>query len=147
MNFSGTRYGRDVLERILASEYLDTYVLECRDRFGSYGIIGFSIVDRRGPRMTDLMFSCRVQSKRVEHAFLTYLFRRYAHSGSEFWANYRKTSRNAASGQVFVDVGMEEVETKEGVTSLILKQGRAPEDEGVITIHAEGLEDERAVPD
>ena len=51
--------------------------LVASDRFGSYGVIGFSIVDRREPRMTDLMFSCRVQSKRVEHAFLAYLLGKY----------------------------------------------------------------------
>jgi FkbH-like protein len=137
MNFSGTRYDRDVLERIVESDHLDTYVLECRDRFGSYGIVGFSIVDRREPRMTDLMFSCRVQSKRVEHAFLAHLFERYGSAGAEFRANYRKTTRNAASGRVFEDVGMEEVETRDGVTSLVLRQGHAPADDGVVTIISE----------
>ena len=88
--------------------------------------------------MTDLMFSCRVQSKRVEHAFLTYLFQRYSSStDGEFWANYRKTSRNAASGRVFADVGMEEVDTRDGVTSLVLRQGRAPSDDGIVTISTE----------
>ena len=108
MNFSGTRYDHEVLERMLTVPHLDTFVLECRDRFGSYGVIGFSIVDRREPRLTDLMFSCRIQSKRVEHAFLRYLFGRYMDApGRDFWANYRKTTRNAPSGQVFADLGME----------------------------------------
>src|ERR1700728_963052 len=70
MNFSGNRYDREVLRKLLSNPDMDTFVLSCEDRFGSYGVIGFSIVDRREPRMTDLMFSCRVQSKRVEHAFL-----------------------------------------------------------------------------
>ncbi len=102
MNFSGNRYDREVLRKLLASPYLDTFVLSCEDRFGSYGVIGFSIVDRREPRMTDLMFSCRIQSKRVEHAFLASVIRRYiAETGKDFYANYRKTPRNAPSGQVF----------------------------------------------
>ncbi len=135
MNFSGTRYDRDTLERIMATEHLDSYVLECRDRFGSYGIVGFSIVDRREPRMTDLMFSCRVQSKRVEHAFLTYLFERYSgSSNAEFWANYRKTTRNAASGRVFEDVGMEEVATQEGVTSLVRRDAGKIQPDGIVSI-------------
>jgi FkbH-like protein len=138
MNFSGTRYDRDVLAGIVGSEHLDTYVLECRDRFGSYGIVGFSIVDRREPRMTDLMFSCRVQSKRVEHAFLSYLFQRYSSStNGDFWANYRRTPRNAPSGQVFADMGMEEVETRDGVTSLIFRRGRPAVDDHIVAITTE----------
>jgi FkbH-like protein len=135
MNFSGNKYDRDVLERLMAVEYMDTYVLECRDRFGSYGIIGFSIVDRREPRMTDLMFSCRVQSKRVEHAFLTYLFRHYRTlTDAEFHANYRKTPRNAPSGQVFADVGMQEVDTRDGVTSLVLRKDQIVLSDDIVTI-------------
>ena len=94
MNFSGNRYDRSVLKQILSTSYLDTYVLDVEDRFGTYGVVGFCIVDNRVPLMTDLMFSCRIQSKRVEHAFLAYLIRKYiARTGKEFWANYRKTPR------------------------------------------------------
>ena len=42
MNFSGNRYEKSVLERILSTPELDTYVLDVEDRFGSYGIVGFS---------------------------------------------------------------------------------------------------------
>lgn len=135
MNFSGTRYDREILRSILTTPYLNTYVLSCEDRFGSYGIVGFSIVDAREPRMTDLMFSCRVQSKRIEHAFLGHIIRTYIHStGKAFFANYRKTSRNAPSGRVFQDVGMEELETVDGVTSLVFPRDREVLDDGVISI-------------
>ncbi len=106
MNFSGTRYDRDLLRKVCQTPYFDTYVISCRDRFGSYGVIGFSIVDSREPRMTDLMFSCRVQSKRVEHAFLAYILRKYiADFHRDFHADYRETPRNAPSGRVFRDTG------------------------------------------
>ncbi len=135
MNFSGNRYDRDVLKAILATPYLDTYVLSCEDRFGSYGVIGFSIVDSREPRMTDLMFSCRIQSKRVEHAFLGYVVKRYfGNSEKDFWANYRKTPRNAPSGQVFADLGVEEIEVSGGVTSLVFRRNKNLPDDGVIQI-------------
>lgn len=135
MNFSGNRYDRDVLRKLLSSPHLDTFVLSCEDRFGSYGVIGFSIVDSREPRMTDLMFSCRIQSKRVEHAFLGWLIRKYmAETNRDFYANYRKTSRNAFSGQVFTDLAMEEVEDRDGVLSLRFGAGREVLDDGVIEI-------------
>ncbi len=142
MNFSGNRYSRELLHQILSSSHLDTYVLDCQDRFGSYGVIGFSIVDRREVCMTDLMFSCRVQSKRVEHAFLAFLIRKYlAESGPDFYANYRRTARNAASGAVFADFGMQETCLIDGVSRLVFRKDRQPPDDGIIqvTIHPDVL--------
>jgi FkbH-like protein len=135
MNFSGNRYDREVLRNLLSVPYIDTFVLSCEDRFGSYGVIGFSIVDCREPRMTDLMFSCRIQSKRVEHAFLASVIRRYiAETGKDFFANYRKTPRNAPSGQVFADLSMEEIGSSEGVLSLRFPKEKAVADDGVIHV-------------
>jgi FkbH-like protein len=140
MNFSGNRYDREVLKVIISTPYLDTYVLDCEDRFGSYGVVGFSIVDSREPRMTDLMFSCRIQSKRVEHAFLGHIAQKYiTESGRDFYANYRKTPRNAPSGKVFDDLGMETASIKDGVSSLVFSKDReVPDDEIVhIVVHAQ----------
>jgi FkbH-like protein len=140
MNFSGNRYDREVLKVIISTPYLDTYVLDCEDRFGSYGVVGFSIVDSREPRMTDLMFSCRIQSKRVEHAFLGHIAQKYiTESGRDFHANYRKTPRNAPSGKVFDDLGMETASIKDGVSSLVFSKDReVPDDEIVhIVVHAQ----------
>jgi predicted enzyme involved in methoxymalonyl-ACP biosynthesis len=138
MNFSGNRYDRHVLEKILATPHLNTYVLSCEDLFGSYGIVGFSIIDIREPRMTDLMFSCRVQSKRVEHAFLGHVIRKcIRESGKDFFANYRKTPRNAPAGKVFADLGMEEVEESDGVKSLVFRRNKQLTDDGIIKVVAQ----------
>ncbi len=138
MNFSGNRYDRSVLKQILSTPYLDTYVLDVEDRFGTYGVVGFCIVDRRVPLMTDLMFSCRIQSKRVEHAFLSHIIRKYiSEMDRDFWANYRRTPRNAPSGRVFTDLGMQESENKDGVSRLMFPKVRIVPDDGVvkITVH------------
>lgn len=135
MNFSGNRYSREVLQEIMATAHLDTYVITCEDRFGSYGIVGFSIVDRREPRMTDLMFSCRVQSKRVEHAFLSFLARRYVSElGRDFLANYRRTERNAPAGRVFADLGMREIGTHGGISEWACPKEAVPQDDGICEI-------------
>jgi FkbH-like protein len=135
MNFSGNRYERETLRRLLDNSHLDTFVLSCEDRFGSYGVIGFCIVDRREPLMTDLMFSCRAQSKRVEHAFLAAVIRRYIdETGNDFYANYRKTPRNAQSGRVFDHLTMEQVENRDGVLSLRFRKEWAVPDDGVIEV-------------
>jgi FkbH-like protein len=135
MNFSGNRYDRAVLKTIMETPHWDTYVVSCEDRFGSYGVVGFSIVDSREPRMTDLMFSCRIQSKRVEHSFLSHIIRRYFEkSDKNFFANYRKTPRNAPSGKVFEDLGMEEIGVSDSVTSLVFPRSKKIPDDGIIRI-------------
>ncbi len=135
MNFSGNRYDRETLENVLRTPYLDTYVMSCQDRFGTYGVIGFSLVDRREPRMTDLMFSCRVQSKRVEHAFLAYVLSKYiSETGKDFYASYHKTSRNAPSGRVFDDVGMEEMGVQDGVINLAFRRNQFVPDDQLIRV-------------
>jgi FkbH-like protein len=135
MNFSGNRYDRTKLSEILQNHSLDTYVIKCDDLFGSYGVVGFAIVDSREPRLTDLMFSCRIQSKRVEHAFLSYVLAKYTSEGKEsFYADYRKTPRNAPSGQVFEDVGFTETAIVNGVSKLEVRSSSVAPPDGVLQI-------------
>ena len=138
MNFSGNRYSMDELRKVATNPSLDTYVLRCQDRFGSYGIVGFSVVQREPARMLDLMFSCRVQGKRVEHAFLAWLLRKYTGGAhQDFLANLRRTKKNAPSAAVFADLGFEEVDTTEGLTTLLYRASRPIADDGVIDIRTE----------
>ena len=133
MNFSGNRYDRKQLEQILSSQRLHSFVLDSEDRFGSYGTIGFSVIDAREPRMQDLMFSCRIKAKRVEHAFLTYVLSKYLpNTPSGFYVNYRKTPRNLQSGKVFEDFGFELISEKEGVLNLVFRKYREIPDDKLI---------------
>jgi FkbH-like protein len=135
MNFSGNRYSREVLEEILQRRDFDTFVLSCKDRFGTYGTVGFALVDPKEPRLTDLMFSCRIQAKRVEHAFLVYLISHYHRlTKRDFQADYRKTPRNEQSGRVFEDIGMRSTGVIDGVTKLVCPFGAELSDEKIIRI-------------
>lgn len=128
MNFSGNRYPRQQLTELRKASAHETYVMECRDRFGSYGIVGFAVVDVGEPRLLDLMFSCRVQAKHVEHAFLAFIISKHARTPSrDFHANYRRTKKNESSGRVFEDVGFEVISEHDGVLNL-----KFPADRGVI---------------
>lgn len=141
MNFSGNRYDRNVLKQIITNPSLDTYVLEVEDRFGSYGIVGFSIVDNRKPLITDLMFSCRVQSKRVEHAFLAWVVRKYIReTGQDMWAIYRRTERNAPAGKVFEDLAMKEVAIADGVSTLVFPSDQPIPEDGIVQISVQTRE-------
>jgi FkbH-like protein len=109
MNFSGNRYSKQELIEILNDPLYESYSLECQDKYGDYGTVGFCIVDTRKVQIIDLAFSCRVQSKRVEHAFICWLMRRFQLKGhTSFFASYKKTERNAQSGKVFDDLGFTE---------------------------------------
>jgi len=135
LNFSGNRYHKDQLTEIMRSTFLETYVIDCTDRFGQYGIVGFAVVDAREPRLLDLMFSCRIQGKRVEHAVLACLLNRFVvGEGRDFHANYRRTAKNAPGGKVFEDIGFESVAEDNGITSLVFCYGREIADDHILKI-------------
>jgi FkbH-like protein len=135
MNFSGNRYAEEELRALLPREEMSGLVIACRDRFGDYGIVGFAVVDTRQPCLVDLMFSCRVQAKRVEHAVLAFVLQRFGANGTrDFFAKYRKTERNAAAGKVFEEVGFERAGESDGVLSLAFRKGRAVAGDGIVRI-------------
>jgi FkbH-like protein len=134
MNFSGNRYSRAQLREFIEDRTIDTYVIECVDRFGSYGTVGFCVVNLQDTRMIDLMFSCRVQGKRVEHAFLTHLIRRFEGEKSTFLVDYRRTKKNAGPGKVFEDLGFESKGESGGVTRLEYQSARSLPDESIVVI-------------
>jgi FkbH-like protein len=135
MNFSGNRYDRARLAELLQSLHLDTYVIKCQDKFGSYGVVGFAIIDKREPRLTDLMFSCRIQAKRVEHTFLAYIIDKYtSQTQPAFFANYRRTSRNEPSGRVFTDLGFQESTLIDGVSLLTITRDAVSSEDRIIHV-------------
>ena len=75
LNFSGRKYTRDEVGEILGDENLEKLVLRCRDKYGSYGTIGFAIIRHCFDeiRVEDLMLSCRVQGKFIEQGFFSHL--------------------------------------------------------------------------
>jgi HAD-superfamily phosphatase, subfamily IIIC/FkbH-like domain len=135
LNFSGNRYQMSELREIAGRAYQETYVISCADRFGDYGIVGFAVVETSAPRLLDLMFSCRVQGKRVEHAFLAFLLNRFLRRpGEDFHAAYRRTTKNAPAGKVFEEMGFESA-TDGDPSSLVFHYGRAIPDDGIIELH------------
>ena len=140
MNFSGRRYQKNELSTLMNSNDFHSYVISCEDKFGSYGIVGFCLLDPNEPRLIDLMFSCRVQSKRVEHAFLSHILKKYISStNKDFYANYTKTEKNKPSGKVFYDIGFEENSVKDGITSLQFKSDKEILNDNLIDIVDESL--------
>lgn len=113
LNFSGRKYGREEITGILGDPNQDRHVVICRDRFGSYGTVGFCL-SRREPAegggelvvVEDFMLSCRVQGKFIEQA----LFWRLAEDGERPPAkavvvNFKRTDRNRAAEMVLEKLG------------------------------------------
>jgi predicted enzyme involved in methoxymalonyl-ACP biosynthesis len=135
MNFSGNRYRLEQLEEMAKNPRIQTLVISCHDRFGDYGIVGFAVVDLDNQVLLDLMFSCRVQGKRVEHAVLSCLLHEYVlNKGVDFYANYRRSSKNANSGMVFQEIGFEAVKEEGGVSLLVFRHGKLIPDDGILMV-------------
>ncbi|MGA1978279.1 MAG: HAD-IIIC family phosphatase [Bacteroidales bacterium] len=133
MNFSGNRYQKEDIELISNNDNLDIYVLRCSDKYGEYGIIGLAIINKAENRLIDLMFSCRIQSKRIEHAFMTFCLQKYL-KDSDFFVTYKRTEKNKFSAQVFQDFGFE-LEKQEGALHhLIFPLGKTFIDDQIVKI-------------
>ncbi len=108
LNFSGIRYTRDDVVAIIRDPQLQCYVVRCRDRYGDYGIVGFCVVAAQAglPLIRDMMLSCRIQSKKIEHAIVGHLADRcFAQGHRRIQARYCQTARNKQAGRVFDDLG------------------------------------------
>ena len=46
LNFSGAKYKGEDVASFMADPTLENYVLECSDKYGSYGIVGFCVAKR-----------------------------------------------------------------------------------------------------
>lgn len=129
LNFSGNRYTREALSSLLYSREVIPVVMLCEDRFGSYGVIGFSILEKAGEDlvMNDLMLSCRIQGKKVEHAYLSFLFEETVKSGGErLVCKYNRTGRNLPAAHVFDDLGFEVAALEGGRELYMMKRGCCP---------------------
>lgn len=136
LNFSGNRYDRENLLDFISNEKIDAFGIECKDKFGDYGTVGFCMVDLDELNMIDLMFSCRVQSKRVEHAFLHWLLTHYKLlEYKDFSATYNKTEKNTPSGAVFKDMNFRQVDVNGSKITYTYNLENQIESEGVVMVN------------
>jgi FkbH-like protein len=107
LNFSGNRYSREALGRLVAGDQTVPVVMSCEDRYGDYGIVGFAMLRVGGDavEIMDMMFSCRIQAKKVEHGFLAHVAGATVRCGlAKLVCVYRRTSRNTPAAKVFEEL-------------------------------------------
>jgi FkbH-like protein len=109
LNFTGAKLERDAVAQMARPDPARAHwTLRCRDRFGDYGLIGFADVDLEAGTLCEFFMSCRVQRKRVEHAFFAYLGEALKARGhAEMAVRFRATARNGASVAMLTELGFE----------------------------------------
>lgn len=107
LNISGRRLALEQVETLIQDKDTDTFVMKCKDNFGEYGIVGFAVIDCKetNPIVTDLVISCRVANKKVEHSLLLWLAEKYKALGAEaLKINYKPSKKNGPLSRVFQDL-------------------------------------------
>lgn len=113
LNASGRRLELQQVKEYWSSDNYDTSVLICEDKFGSYGLVGFSIIEKKEiPIITDFVISCRVANKKVEHAFIRNLAKKSGNGRIRI--RYKKTDRNGPIFKVVTDLNMKLVNNENG---------------------------------
>ncbi len=110
LNFSGRKYNREQIREIIDQPDLEKWVLSCNDKFGSYGIVGFCMVHRKGAivEIKDFMLSCRVQGKFIEQALFSFLTTNAKGAAvEELCVQFFETDRNKAAQQVLSALGFQ----------------------------------------
>jgi len=110
LNLSSRKYDEETFNAILEDKKYLKYAFECFDKFGSYGIVGFSIIETGADfyKIHDFVISCRVAQKMVEHAFITWLSKKMNTAGKKYLlAEYIKTNRNSPILSVFEEINFE----------------------------------------
>ena len=100
LNISTSRYTADQLRQMLQpGATLRAFTVRASDRFGNYGIIGLCVFDPDQSVILDLMFSCRIQGKLVDEAFVAWLGES-TKGGRPLRARYSQTRKNSPAREM-----------------------------------------------
>ena len=106
LNYAGRPSSREEVEALAAGAAENVgLVLSCSDRFGDYGVIGFAVVNPATFHVGNFFMSCRVQHKKVDHAFFGWLIERAARADRpNVTVAYRFSGRNQSAQQVLEEM-------------------------------------------
>ncbi len=108
LNFTGNRYSKEDLAELIHSKHCDCFVIACKDDFGDYGTVGFSIIrpGKSDVTVEELAISCRVQSKRVEQMFFKTLMKHYDEQGKTLLKLiFKNSGKNVPAQMVIQSIG------------------------------------------
>jgi FkbH-like protein len=143
LNLSSRRYSADEFGDLLANPHMMNVALQCEDRFGDYGIVGFASVDLSGQdaAVRDFVLSCRVAQKHVEHAFYAWLSERMKERGARrLLVSLVKTARNTPLIKVFEEMPFRQIGTDAAAVVLALDLDSSMGADGVVTVDDSAME-------
>jgi FkbH-like protein len=106
LNISTCRYTREELAGLNNSgSRRRAFVIDAADKFGTYGLIGFAVFEPERNLILDLMFSCRVQGKLVDDAFVSWLAETNLGRGGVLRARFKANKKNAPAKQLLERLG------------------------------------------
>lgn len=113
LNSTGYTYDYDTLVSFIDSNTHIFLAVQLKDRFGHYGKVGICLLEHCGDalRIKLLLMSCRVMSKGIGSAMLTYVIRRATEEGKRLEAEFLETDRNRMMYITYKMAGFEEVGT------------------------------------
>lgn len=114
LNLSNKRYTKAEFAELLMKNNMLCVAVECADRFGNYGIVGFASIDEgnKDAIIKDLVFSCRIMSKRAEQTFLEWLALRESQNGKcALLAEIVKTKLNSMLIRIIEEMSFELIQS------------------------------------
>lgn len=136
LNLSGRKYGKEEFEHILQDKQREHYIVECCDKFGSYGQVAFiSLKCEDAVYIDEFAMSCRIANKYVESAIMKWLKEHY---NKDVLLTGRRTERNSLLILAFTDIGF----TDESRDTQILL--RLPMEQGVDRDDIVEVEDDKS---
>lgn len=136
LNLCTRRYSAQEFEALLKRKDVESFAMRCVDRFGDYGLVGFvSVQLGEAPMLMDLVLSCRVAKRRVEHALMKWLGQRYLARGeTALRATLVHTARNAVLAEVFNELPFEVGRETPSQTDYVLPLERAAGIDDIVTV-------------
>lgn len=105
LNIGTSRYTIEQLHNMLdQGSRKRAFIIRAADRFGNYGLIGLCVLDEQVTTIIDLMFSCRIQSKLIDDAFVAWLGKQYE-GRSTLRARFNPTRKNSPAKDLLKRTG------------------------------------------
>ena len=146
LNSTGYTYSFDELDRLRADPGHLMLIAGLDDRFGSYGKIGFALVEkgRTAWMLRSLLMSCRVMSRGVGTPLLNSVVRRAHQAARPLRAEFIRTDKNRFMYLTFKMAGFREIQRSGNVAVLDCDAALPVRDPGYLQIRTD--EDGRGGP-
>ncbi len=116
LNSTGTVYSYEELLGMINSPQYSVLVAQLEDRYGDYGKIGISVIEKKGRvwELKLLLMSCRVISKGVGSIMLNYIMDSAYEKGVVLFADFVPTEHNRIMYITYKFAGFEEAGEENG---------------------------------